>query len=119
MQDNVIGDSFSFVDLRDQLRKLRSMGSLDSLMRMIPGMGKQLKGVQIDEGALVKVEAMINSMSPKERGNVKLISGSRKLRIAKGSGTTPTDVNRLIKQYKQMKKMMKSLKKGRMPQMPF
>jgi len=119
IEDKVIGDSFSFVDLRDQLRKLRGMGSLDSLMKMIPGIGKQLKGVQIDERELIKVEAMINSMTPRERGNSNMINGSRKKRIAQGSGTTPADVNRLIKQYKQMKKMMKSMKKGKMPQMPF
>jgi signal recognition particle subunit SRP54 len=119
-EDKISGGGFSFVDLRDQLKKIRSMGSLDSLLNMIPGMSKQLKGVNVDEGQLVKVEAIIDSMTPKERINAALLNGSRKRRIALGSGTTPADVNRLIKQHKQMKKMMKSFKKkGRMPQMPF
>jgi signal recognition particle subunit SRP54 len=119
LQEKFAGDGFSFEDLRDQLKKLRSMGSLESILGMIPGMGKQLKGVQVDEKEFVKVEAIINSMTPKERTSANLINGSRKKRIAMGSGTTPADINRLLKQYKQMKKMMKSLKKGRMPQMPF
>ncbi len=120
LQDKISGSGFTFEDLRDQLKKIRSMGSLESLMGMIPGMGKQLKGAQVDDRELIKVEAIIDSMTPRERANAKILNGSRKRRIAMGSGTTPADVNRLIKQHKQMKKMMKMFKKkGKMPQMPF
>ncbi|MCK4911699.1 MAG: signal recognition particle protein [Thermodesulfovibrionales bacterium] len=120
LQDKMTGGGFTFEDLRDQLKKIRSMGSLESLLGMIPGMSKQLKGAQVDDRELIKVEAIINSMTPRERASAKLLNGSRKRRIALGSGTTPADVNRLIKQHKQMKKMMKMFKKkGRVPQMPF
>ena len=120
LQDKMTGSGFTFEDLRDQLKKIRSMGSLESLMSMIPGMSKQLKGAQVDDRELIKVEAIIDSMTPRERANAKILNGSRKRRIAMGSGTSPADVNRLIKQHKQMKKMMKMFKKkGRMPQMPF
>lgn len=119
LQQKLSGDSFTFDDLKDQLKKLKSMGSLESLLSMIPGMGKQLKGVKVDEGQLVKVEAVINSMTPKERRNSAILNGSRRKRIATGSGTSTADVNKVIKQYKEMKKMMKMFKKGKMPQMPF
>ncbi len=120
LQDKMTGSGFTFEDLRDQLKKIRSMGSLESLMSMIPGMSKQLKGAQVDDRELIKVEAIIDSMTPRERASAKILNGSRKRRIAMGSGTSPADVNRLIKQHKQMKKMMKMFKKkGRMPQMPF
>lgn len=119
MQQKLTGDSFTFEDLRDQLKKIKGMGSLENLLSMIPGMGKQLKGVKIDDKGLVRVEAVIDSMTPKERRNVNVLNGSRRKRIAKGSGTTTADVNKVIKQYKEMKKMMKMFKKGRMPQMPF
>ncbi len=120
LESKMSGSGFTFEDLRDQLKKIKSMGSLENILSMIPGMGKQLKGAQVDDRELVKVEAIIDSMTPKERASVKILNGSRKRRIAMGSGTTPADVNRLIKQHKQMKKMMKSFrKKGSMPQMPF
>lgn len=118
LQKKMMGNSFSFEDLRDQLKKIRGMGSLESILSMIPGMQKQMRGVKVDERELVKVEAIINSMTPVERRNSDLINGSRKKRIASGSGTTPADVNKVIKQYKQMKKMMKVIKKGRFPGMP-
>ena len=120
LESKISGSGLTFEDLRDQLKKIRSMGSLESLMSMIPGMGKQLKGAQVDDRELVKVEAIIDSMTPRERASAKILNGSRKRRIALGSGTTPADINRLIKQHKQMKKMMKMFKKkGGMPQMPF
>ncbi len=121
LQDKIMGDSFSFEDLRDQLNKVRSMGPLENILGMIPGMGNKLKGIQVDDKQFVKVEAMINSMTPKERHNHNILNGSRRRRIAAGSGTTVTDVNRLVKQYKEMRKMMKMMKKGKMPkfQMPF
>jgi signal recognition particle subunit SRP54 len=118
-QEKIVSESFSFDDLRDQLRKLRNMGPLENILGMIPGMNK-LKGIKVDEKELVKVEAIINSMTPAERRNANLLKGSRKKRIAMGSGTTAADVNKVIKQYLQMKKMLKMFKKGKMPNlMPF
>ncbi len=114
LQRKIASESFTFEDLRDQLRKLRNMGPLENILGMIPGMNK-LKGVKVDEKDLVKVEAVINSMTPAERANHNLLNGSRRRRIALGSGTSPQDVNRVVKQYVQMKKMLKMVKKGRFP----
>ena len=102
------------------------MGSLDSLLSMIPGMGNNLKGLKNmtpDAKELKRTEAIINSMTPGERGNYKIINASRKKRIASGSGTTVTDVNRLLKNFAQAQKMMKSMsrmggRKGMPPMMP-
>lgn len=111
-------DGFTLEDFRDQLRQVRKMGSLEQLLGMIPGLNKVkgLQNLQPDERELVKVEAMINSMTPAERANHTLINGSRRRRIARGSGTTVQDVNRLLKQFdatqKMMKKMLQSGKKG-------
>jgi signal recognition particle subunit SRP54 len=116
LQERLMGDRFTFDDLKEQLKKLRSMGPIENILGMIPGMGK-LKGVNVDEGQFVKVEAVINSMTPTERRNANILNGSRRRRIARGSGTSVTDVNRVIKQYKEMKKMMKMFKKGKMPRM--
>ncbi len=119
LQEKIVSESFTFEDLRDQLRKLRSMGPIENILSMIPGMNK-LKGIKVEEKEFVKVEAIINSMTPAERRNVNLLKGSRKRRIADGSGTTPADVNKVIKQYLQMQKMLKMFKKGKMPKlMPF
>jgi signal recognition particle subunit SRP54 len=85
------------------------MGSLSSLLGMIPGLGSQIKNAQIDENALVKVEAIINSMTVQERTSPKILNGNRRKRIARGSGTTIQDVNRLIKQFGEMQKMMSRL----------
>jgi signal recognition particle subunit SRP54 len=105
---------FTLEDFRDQMRQIRKMGSLSDLMDMIPGMGKmkQLKNVQVDDGELVKIEAIINSMTPQERQQYTIINGSRRKRIAKGSGTRVQDVNNLIKNYAQVMKMMKKINKG-------
>jgi len=106
-------NSFTLEDFRDQLQQIRKMGSLESLLSMIPGMQK-LKGgqaIQPEERELVKVEAIINSMTRKERLNHAIINGSRRKRIARGSGTTVQDVNNLIKRYVQAKKMMKRFRK--------
>ena len=111
-------ETFSLEDFRDQLRQVRKMGSLEQLLGMIPGMNKLkgLKDMQPDERELVRVEAIINSMTPTERANHLVIDGSRRRRIANGSGTTVQDVNRLLKNFgmtqKMMKKMMQSGKKG-------
>ena len=111
-------ETFTLEDFRDQLRQVRKMGSLEQIIGMIPGMNKLkgLKDMQPDEKELVRVEAIINSMTPAERANHFLIDGSRRRRIANGSGTTVQDVNRLLKNFamtqKMMKKMMQSGKKG-------
>ncbi len=106
-------NEFNFEDFRGQLRQLKKMGSMGGLMKMIPGLGK-IKELAADGQAdheLVKVEAIINSMTAKERQNYRLINGGRRKRIARGSGTTVQDVNRLLKNYLEMKKMMKKFNK--------
>ncbi len=103
--------SFTLEDFRNQLRQIRNMGPLDQLLEMIPGFSalKASKNIQLDEKELVKIEAIINSMTPKERNNYKIINGSRRKRIALGSGTTVQDVNKLLKQFDQTRKMMTKL----------
>ncbi|GBE36779.1 signal recognition particle protein [bacterium BMS3Bbin07] len=123
LQKKITDETFTLEDLREQLRKIKSMGSIESLLSMIPGMGKQLKGVQVDEKEFSRIEAIISSMTPRERRNPHILNGSRKKRIALGSGTTVTHVNRLLKQYKEMKRMLKMFKgkkgkKGRFRGMP-
>ncbi|MFA5353331.1 MAG: signal recognition particle protein [Thermodesulfovibrionales bacterium] len=124
LHKRIMEDSFSFEDLRDQLKKLRSMGPLENLLKMIPGMGNAIKDVKVDEKEFVKIEAIINSMTGRERRDHNLLNGSRRKRIAMGSGTTVADVNRLVKQYLEMKKMMKMFKGGmgkkgfRLPKFP-
>ncbi|MBW2591524.1 MAG: signal recognition particle protein [Deltaproteobacteria bacterium] len=107
---------FTLEDFRDQMVQIRKMGSLSDLMGMIPGMGKnkQLKNLQVDDRELIKIEAVINSMTKKERQKHSIINGSRRKRIAKGSGTSIQDVNRLLKNYTQVLKMMKQINKGGM-----
>jgi signal recognition particle subunit SRP54 len=107
-------DSFTLEDFRDQLQQIRKMGSLESILNMIPGLPKKMKGMgglEVDEKELGRVEAIINSMTPKERANFTIINGSRRLRIAAGSGTSVQEVNRLLKQYAQARKMMKQFSK--------
>ena len=107
---------FTLEDFRDQLVQVRKMGSLSDLLQMIPGMGKmkQMKHMDVDDGELVKIEAIINSMTRKERQNHAIINGSRRKRIAKGSGTRVQDVNSLLKNYTQVMKMMKKMNKSGM-----
>jgi signal recognition particle subunit SRP54 len=106
-------DEFTLEDFRDQLRTIRKMGPLEQILGMIPGMSAikdlQKQKEQVDEKQMLRVEAIINSMTAKERANHALINGQRRKRIAKGSGTTVEEVNRLLKQFIQMKKMLKSL----------
>ena len=109
LQKTIMDDSFTFDDLGEQLRKMRSMGPLENLLNMIPGFNK-MKDVEINEKELFKVEAVINSMTKKERRDHNLINGSRRRRIAVGSGTTVADVNRVVKQYVEIKKMLKMFK---------
>lgn len=113
LQKKILEETFTLEDLKEQLRKIRSMGPLDGLLSMMPGVGKQLRGVQIDEKELLRIEAIINSMTPMERLKPHLLNGSRKRRIAKGSATTVADVNRLLNQYKEMKKILKIFKGGK------
>lgn len=109
-------NQFTLEDFKNQLAQVRKMGSLSDLMGMIPGMGKlkQLKNFEVDDNQLVRIEAIINSMTPQERRKHAIINGSRRRRIAKGSGTKIQDVNQLIKNYTQVMKMMKKLNKGGM-----
>jgi signal recognition particle subunit SRP54 len=106
-------DDFTLEDFRDQLRTIRKMGPLEQIIGMLPGMGalKEMKQAreQVDDKQLLRVEAIINSMTPKERRNHQLINGQRRKRIAKGSGTSVEEVNRLLKQFIQMKKMLKAM----------
>jgi signal recognition particle subunit SRP54 len=106
-------DDFTLEDFRDQLRTIRKMGPLEQILGMLPGMGaiKELKQArqQVDDKQLLRVEAIINSMTQKERRNHQIINGQRRKRIAKGSGTSVEEVNRLLKQFLQMKKMLKAM----------
>ncbi|MDA0864317.1 MAG: signal recognition particle protein [Bacteroidetes bacterium] len=112
IQKKIAKNQFGFDDFLNQIQQVKKMGNMKDLMGMIPGMGKALKGVDIDDDAFKHIEAMIHSMTPKERANPKLINGSRKKRIAMGSGTDINEVNKLIKQFDQMSKMMKMMQGG-------
>jgi signal recognition particle subunit SRP54 len=113
LEEKIRLDDFTLEDFRDQLRTIKKMGPLEQILGMLPGMGnlKQLAANReaVDDKQLSRVEAMINSMTPKERRNHAMINGSRRKRIAKGSGTSVEEVNRLLKQFVQMKKMLKQL----------
>jgi signal recognition particle subunit SRP54 len=108
-------DEFTFEDFLDQMKMMRRMGPLTNLLKMIPGMGAQMGNVKIDERELDRIEAIVLSMTPEERRRPTMINGSRRARIAKGSGTSVQQVNGLIKQFAQMRKVMKQLGRGRMP----
>lgn len=125
LEEKLRKQEFTFEDFLDQMKQVRKMGPLNQLVGMIPGMGKvkQLKDMEVDEKALDHVEAMINSMTREERRNPDILNGSRRRRIARGSGTTVQEVNRLIKQFDQTRKLMKQVadmqKSGRMGKFPF
>src|SRR5208283_198544 len=111
-------NSFDLEDFQNQLRQVKKLGGLESIMGMIPGMGKmKLPDAQLNEKELTKVDAIISSMTPKERTEYTIINGDRRARIAKGSGTQVQDVNRLLKQFAEMRKMMKSMSSGKMGKM--
>jgi len=113
LEEKIKKNQFTFDDFLDQLNTIKKMGSLKELIGMIPGMDKQLKNVNLDDSAFSKVEAIITSMTKAERENPKVINGSRRRRIALGSGTQIQDVNRLLKQFEDMKKMMKGMNSGK------
>ena len=112
MSKKIATDSFGFDDFMNQIQQIKKMGNMKDLMGMIPGMGKALKNVDIDDDAFKHIEAMINSMTLDERQNPDIINGSRRKRIAKGSGRTVQDVNALLKQFTDMRKMMKMMQSG-------
>ncbi len=106
---------FGLDDFLDQMRQIRKLGPLQSLLGMIPGLGKELRGVKVDEKEFDRLQAIILSMTPQERRHPELIKGSRRLRIARGSGTNVQAVKQLIKQFDQMRKVMRQVSQGRMP----
>jgi signal recognition particle subunit SRP54 len=106
---------FTFDDFLQAQRMMRKMGSVQSIVGMIPGLGKQMRGLNVDERELARVEAIVLSMTPAERAQPEIINGSRRARIARGSGTTVQQVNQLMNARKQMQKMMKQMGKGKMP----
>lgn len=112
LQKKLAKDQFNFNDFIDQIRQIKKMGNVKDLMSMIPGMGKAIKDVDIDENAFKGIEAIIQSMTPLERENPSVLNGSRRKRIAQGSGNDIQEVNRLIKQFDDTRKMMKMLTTG-------
>ena len=114
MQEKVFANEFTLEDFRKQLRQLKKMGSLESLLSMLPSVGpfKELQGAKVDPKELVRVEAIINSMTHQERKNHEVINGSRRRRIARGSGSTVQEVNQLLKQYREARRMMRAMTGG-------
>jgi len=115
LEEKLRKNKFDFDDFLKQIKVIKKMGSLSSLLGMIPGLSTQIKNASIDDKALVKVEAIINSMTREERSSPKVLNGNRRKRIARGSGTSVQDVNRLIKQFGDMQKMMSNLSKKGLP----
>ena len=113
LQKKILKNQFDFNDFLSQLQQIKKMGNVKDLMGMIPGMGKAMKDTDIPEDAFKGIEAMIHSMTPKERSNPSLLNSSRRSRIARGSGTTVQEVNKLIKQFDEMRKMMKMMSNPR------
>ncbi len=117
LQKKIAKNKFDFNDFLGQINQIKKMGNLKDLAAMIPGVGKQLKDIDIDDNAFKGIEAIIQSMTPKERSNPEILNQSRRMRIAKGSGTNIQEVNRLIKQFDQTRKMMKMVTGGGMRNM--
>ena len=117
LQKAILDETFTFDDLKDQLKKLRSMGPIENILNMIPGVQK-IKNLTVDEKEFIKVEAIINSMTKKERRDHTILNGSRRRRIAIGSGTTVADVNRVVKQYIELRKMLKMFKGKKTVKLP-
>jgi signal recognition particle subunit SRP54 len=118
MEARIRSGQFTFDDFLAAQKMLKRMGPLQGVLKMIPGLGNQLKDVDVDERQLARVEAIVLSMTPQERRMPHLINGSRRQRIARGSGTTVQQVNQLMSARKQMEKMMKQMGKGKMPKLP-
>ena len=131
LQKRIAKNEFDFNDFIEQIGQVKKMGNVKDLMGMIPGMGKAMKGVEIEDDAFKHVEAMVSSMTNEERSNPSILNGSRRQRVARGSGRSVNEVNQLIKQFNDMgklmkmmqgggmKNMMKMMGKGGMPKMPF
>jgi len=115
LEKRMLQGRFTFDDFLQAYKMMRKMGPLKSVVSMIPGMGKQLQGVDLDDRELGRVEAIVLSMTAEERRNPEIIKGSRRARIAAGSGTTVQQVNKLLQARKQMEKMMKQMGRGKMP----
>jgi signal recognition particle subunit SRP54 len=113
LSKKIAKNQFGFDDFLSQIQQIKKMGNMKDLMGMIPGAGKMLKDVDIDDDAFKGIEAIIHSMTIEERTQPQVINGSRKKRIANGSGTSVTDVNQLLKQFNQMSKMMKMMQGGK------
>jgi signal recognition particle subunit SRP54 len=111
---------FTLDDFLSQLRQVKKMGSLGGIMRLMPGMSKEMRQAagSIDDREVARVEAIVCSMTPAERNDVGLMDGSRRARVARGSGTTIQEINTLLKQFKEMQKMMKGMASGNMPSVP-
>ena len=117
LQKKIQKNKFDFNDFLNQIQQIKKMGNIKDLASMIPGVGKAIKDIDIDDNAFKGIEAIILSMTPKERTNPEILNTSRKMRIAKGSGTNIQDVNRLLKQFDQTRKMMKMMTGSKMSQM--
>lgn len=115
MAEKLQKEQFTLEDFLTQLEQVKKMGPLEDLLKMIPGVGRQLKGMSVDDKALVRIQALIRSMTPQERRNPSVLNGSRRKRIARGSGTSVQEVNHLLKQFREMQKMMKLMKNRRGP----
>lgn len=109
LEEKLKSNKFDFEDFRDQLKIIKRLGSVSQILSMIPGLSSMQKNIQVDEKAFIRVEAIINSMTKEERRNPKILNASRKRRIARGSGTSIQEVNRLVKQFEEMQKMIKKL----------
>jgi signal recognition particle subunit SRP54 len=118
LEQRLRAGEFTFDDFLSSYKMLRRMGPLKGVLSMIPGLGKQLQGLDVDERELARVEAIVLSMTPRERSVPHMIDGSRRQRIARGSGTTVQDVSRLLNARKEMQKLMKQMGKGKMPMLP-
>ena len=117
LQKKIQKNQFDFNDFMSQIQQIKKMGNLKELASMIPGVGKVIKDVDIDDNAFKSIEAIINSMTPKERTHPEILNGSRRQRIARGSGTNLQEVNRLLKQFDEIRKMMKKVTGSKMGQM--
>jgi len=119
MAEKIASDSFTLEDFMQQMQQLRKMGNLKSMLALMPGAGQMRQQLEnFDEREIDRTEAIIRSMTPAERRQPKILNGSRRLRIAKGSGVTVTEVNSLVNRFEQAAKMMKGVARGNMPQMP-